>query len=335
MRIRARVATTGEAMAFSLEQSWVWDFWIADDGERFHLFYLHAPRTLGNPDLRHRNARIGHATSLDLVSWTDHGEVLGPGPAGGFDATATWTGCVVRGPDTWYLFYTGSRFLDAVSNANVETIGVATSSDLQTWTKHPVPILSADPRWYETLGTSTWPEEAWRDPWVYRDADGERWHMLLTARATRGPDAGRGVIGHAISTDLLHWEAQPPLSNPQAGFGHLEVPQLVEVDGHRLLVFCCNAPRLANDRAGEVGGIYVAPALGPAGPFAIEQSSRLVSEALYAGRLVQRRDGTWVLLGFEMDEPARRFRGVICDPIPVHWDEGSGTLTVSDPGQRR
>ena len=32
----------------ALPDSWVWDFWTADDGELFHLFYLHAPKSLGN-----------------------------------------------------------------------------------------------------------------------------------------------------------------------------------------------------------------------------------------------------------------------------------------------
>ena len=155
-------------MGFNLADHWVWDFWLADDGERHHLFYLHAPKSLGNPDLRHRNARIGHATSADLRDWTDHGRAFDPGSPGSFDGSATWTGSVVRGPDRlWRMFYTGSRFLSADSNANIEAIGLATSPDLFSWTKRPGPICSADSQWYETLGTSSWPEEAWRDPWVF------------------------------------------------------------------------------------------------------------------------------------------------------------------------
>jgi beta-fructofuranosidase len=316
-------------MAFSLEHSWVWDLWVADDGELFHLYYLHAPRHLGDPELRHRNARIGHATSPDLVTWQNHGPVLVPGGPGTFDESATWTGCVIRGPDgLWRMYYTGARFLSAASMTNIETVGVATSLDLHTWTKLPGPILRADPRWYETLGTSDWPEEAWRDPWVFADPDGTRWHMLITARATDGDVAGRGVIGHAVSADLATWEARPPLSRPQQGFGHLEVPQLVEIDGHRVLLFSCNSPRLSQHRAGQVGGIWVAPAEGPVGPFAIDRSELLVSEELYAGRLVQRRDGNWVLIAFEMGIPGAPFTGRISDPLPVRWDQERGALVL-------
>jgi beta-fructofuranosidase len=190
-------------MTFSLDSHWVWDFWFADDGERFHMFYLHAPKSLGDPHLRHRNARIGRATSTDLVTWQDHGEVLTVGSPGDPDETATWTGSVVRGADgLWRMFYTGSSFPDA-SNTNIETILVATSADLHTWVKDPELVVAADPRWYEKLGDTEFPEEAWRDPWVLADPEGDGWHMLATARSNAGPDdRDRGVIAHATSPDL-------------------------------------------------------------------------------------------------------------------------------------
>ena len=65
-------------MVFALPDHWVWDFWLADDGGLFHLFFLHAPHALADPELRHRNARIGHATSSDLVDWTFHGVAFEP-----------------------------------------------------------------------------------------------------------------------------------------------------------------------------------------------------------------------------------------------------------------
>ena len=46
-------------MTLRLPDHWLWDFWLAEDGEDVHLFFLHAPRSLGNPDLRHSHARIG------------------------------------------------------------------------------------------------------------------------------------------------------------------------------------------------------------------------------------------------------------------------------------
>ena len=317
-------------MAFTLPDSWVWDFWLADDGALFHAFYLHAPRSLGDPDLRHRNARIGHATSPDLVTWQDHGVVVAPGGKDAFDASATWTGSVVRGPDlVWRMFYTGASFRSPDSATNVESIGMATSRDLFTWTKRPGFVLRADPRWYETLGTSSWPEEAWRDPWVFPDPSGNEWHMLVTARANQGDDAGRGVVGHATSADLEEWQVQAPLSAPQQGFGHLEVPQIVEIDGHTMLVFSCDAPRLTNARRGDIGGVWVAPASTPLGPYAIDRLALLIPETHYGGRIVRDRAGRWVLLAFQMKGPDGHFSGGICDPIPLVLDDARGVVTTA------
>ena len=307
-------------MTFELDDHWVWDFWFADDGDTFHLFYLHAPKSLGDPQQRHRNARIGHATSEDLRTWTDLGPVLSPGEPSAFDGTATWTGSVVLGPnDRWYLFYTGSRFLDAESHANIETVGVATSSDLHAWSKQDGPVLAADGPWYERLGDGSWPEEAWRDPWVFADPAGDGWHMLVTARANRGPDSDRGVVGHAVSHDLSSWRPAPPLSEPGAGFEHLEVLQPIETAEGWSVLFSCDTSMLAGSRkvSGETGGVWIAPAAGPAGPFFPEDARLILDERLYSGRIITDRAGRQVLLAFVNQDDDGRFVGTISDPLPV------------------
>ena len=315
-------------MAFSLPDHWVWDFWLADDGETYHLFYLHAPHALGNPDLRHRNARIGHATSRDLVAWQNHGRIFDAGAPGSFDDTATWTGSVVRGPDgQWRLFYTGSRFLSPDSNANIETIGVAVSDDLYTWRKLPGPIAVADPAHYETLGTSAWPEEAFRDPWVFAGDDGQ-WHMLITARANHGAVEVRGVVGHAISADMQSWQVQPPLSAIDGGFAHIEVPQVVEVEGTLHLLFCCDSPKLSGRLAGQMGGIWSVAIASPLGPYPIEKASLLVSQEFYAGRIATDRVGRAVLLAFDNRQVDGVFVGAISDPMPLRLARKADGLPV-------
>lgn len=314
-------------MAFNRSNDWVWDFWLADDGERFHLYYLHAPKSLGNPDLRHRNARIGHATSLDLRDWTDHGRIFDAGPEGSFDGSATWTGSVVRGPDgLWRMFYTGSRFLSPDNNANIETIGLATSADLFTWTKQPGQVLVADATWYETLGTSSWPEEAWRDPWVFQTPD-QLWHMLITARGKTGTEPDRGVLAHAVSTDLLAWQAQPPLSAPGSGFAHLEVFQVVELEGQNHIVFCCDDAKLTGARAGGQGGVWTQPVGAMPSEVDFSKAQLLVDQRLYAGRIAVDRDGSAFLLAFNNVSEDGNFLGGISDPIPVAVGPG-GYLQV-------
>ena len=246
---------------FTLPDSWLWDFWLAEDHGTYHLFFLHASRALHDPDRRHLRAAIGHATSTDLIHWEQVTDALVHGEPGEFDATATWTGSVVQGPDDrWYMFYTGTTATEA---GLIQQIGLATSTDLHHWVKDERnPLVQADARWYETLGgPAPWQDEHWRDPWVFPDPDGNGWHMLITARANTGPLDDRGIVGHAYSTDLLHWQVQPPLSQPGNGFGQLEVFQVEEIDGRHVLIFNCLAGEYSPERhAAGHRGIWVAPA---------------------------------------------------------------------------
>jgi beta-fructofuranosidase len=285
---------------------------------QFHLFYLHAPKSLGNPDLRHRNARIGHATAVDLTTWTAHGLAFDAGMPGSFDGSATWTGSVVRdGSGLWRMLYTGSRFLSPDSVANVETIGVATSHDLFTWTKQHGPICVADARLYETLGTSSWPEEAWRDPWVFRNGNDGVWHMLITARAKDGTEPDRGVMAHATSPNLDRWTVQPALSASGSGFAHLEVFQVVEVDGQNHIIFCCDTAKLCGARMGQTGGVWSMPVGVMPAMVDFSKARLLVDERLYAGRIATDRQGRPWLLAFNNVTADGQFLGGVSDPIAV------------------
>ena len=219
-------------MALRLPEHWLWDFWFAQDGDDVHVFYLQAPRALGDPDLRHHHATVGHAVTRDLRTWRVLPDALGPGPAGAFDDLATWTGSVLRHDGRWLLAYTG---VARAEEGRVQRIGLASSDDLLTWRREGL-ALAADPRWYDD-GPAPSGEVHWRDPWLALDEDGRRVHMLITARARTGPADARGVVGHAWSDDLRSWEAGPPLSAP-GEFAQLEVPQLVHVGGAWRIVFC-------------------------------------------------------------------------------------------------
>ena len=56
-------------MALKYSDRWVWDFWLLEDKDDYHIFYLQAPRALIDERLRHFNATIGHAVSKDLTNW--------------------------------------------------------------------------------------------------------------------------------------------------------------------------------------------------------------------------------------------------------------------------
>lgn len=306
---------------FDLPGSWVWDFWFADDGEQYHLFFLYASRALHDPEARHYRASIGHAVSTDLEHWTQVEDALVRSDAPAFDDLATWTGSVVRHPDgTWFMFYTGSSL--APNGKNIQRIGYATSPDLRVWTKSGRPVLEARAPWYEKLSSGAWHDEAFRDPWVFADPTGDGWHMLITARSAEGPVDGRGVVGHAWSPDLRTWELREPLSAPSAaGFGQLEVLQVAVVDERPVLIFSCLGEHATSIHRAQGGGTWAVSANSVLGPFDIEAASPLTDESLYVGRLLQRRtDGRWMLFAFRNAGDDGAFVGGITDPMPVEWE---------------
>ena len=303
-------------MGLRIEDKWVWDFWLTTDEDRYHVFYLQAPRSLVDPDLRHVNATVGHAISEDLVTWETGPDALGPGPAGSWDGTATWTGSVIAKDDRWHMFYTGASIHDGVVT---QQIGSAVSTDLTTWIKRSQPLMTADSRWYETHGSHEWFEEAWRDPWVFQGPDG-LYHALITARVNHGPPDGRGVVGHAISPDLEEWEVAPPLSDT-GEFGHVEVTQLVHLEDRYLLVFSCQQAHISERRRSRVrhestDATYALEVDSPLGPYRLGEAKPVLSADYYSGRLVQTLDGEWVWLAFRSLDATGHFLGELSDPIP-------------------
>jgi beta-fructofuranosidase len=315
-----------------LDDLWVWDSWIADDGDRYHLYFLQAPRSLGDPGARHTHATVGHAVSADLVTWDYLGQCLGPAEAGRgrFDDLAIWTGSVVADSDRWRMFYT------AISTAGHhiydQRIGSATSADLHHWERDEDAALVADRRWYKTLAAfpspTTGPDlehssETWRDPFVIADPDGDGWHMLFTARSVVAGTNDDGVIGHARSRDLRTWTLEPPLTAPHTGFGQLEVLQSRQVDGRWVLVFTCHPQEMTQERRARTGDYctWSVPGEGPLGPWDIDRARPFTAEKdLFAAPLVQQRDGTWAFVGFRNLEPYGQDGFEIIDPIAVRLD---------------
>lgn len=318
------------AVALQLADKWVWDFWLVESEDRFHIFYLQAPKSVGDPDLRHWNASIGHAISDDLVDWEVATDAMAPGEPGTWDDRATWTGSIIEHDGTWHLFYTGTSTREG---GLVQRIGVATSEDLMTWRRHRAgPLIEADRRWYEKLDDGHWHDEAWRDPWVFRHGDG--WfHATITARSNEGDADNRGVVAHARSRDLRSWEVLPPITTTD-GFGQLEVSQVLPYGEDWYLVFCSDLSTQSPERRadGPGTGTYYLRSRNPFGPFELAQARPLSADrrgSSYAGRLVDRGDQGLFLLRWEWEGDDGSFRGVISDPIPVSRS-GDGELELMD-----
>jgi beta-fructofuranosidase len=308
-----------------LPEEWVWDSWVADDGDRYHLFFLRAARALRDAQLRHTASRIGHATSTDLTRWDVHDDALAPA-AGSWDDLALWTGSVARGDEgIWRLYYSAlstSRGL----GVRDQRIGMAESDDLFTWRRvGDEPLVAPNPRRYVTLEQDSAASETWRDPFVFKDPGGDGWHMLITARATGAPRFRDGVLAHARSADMRAWELLPPISEPGTGFGELEVSQVRIVDGRPVLVFTCHPDQQSADQLSRFGRFCTWSAAGEslAGPWDLGRARPFQGEPmLSAAPLIQRRDGSWALLGFRNLEPDMQAELEIVDPIPVELRDG-------------
>jgi len=303
-------------MALRLPDRWVWDSWYIKENDVYHAFYLTASRGLLDPERRHRNPSVGHAISRDLVNWEVLPDALCPGDSPAWDSWTTWTGSVVLGDDgLWWMFYTGSSREDG---GDVQRIGAATSTDLIVWEKHPDnPLVEADSRWYETLEGGNWHDQAWRDPWVFKRDD--EWQMLITARRNEGEKFQRGTIGLATSKDLNSWQVKPPIGLTDSQFGQLEVLQIEQVNGKDVLLFCCGARELSNERPekeGKKDGVYSIVIQGDVNNVNLAESEFFPDETLYAARLIETPTNGWALIGFRNIVDGR-FVGELCDPIPV------------------
>lgn len=299
----------------SRENEWVWDSWFVVDNDQLHAFYLMAPKSLGDPDLRHVNAKVGHSVSVDARHWTHLPDVFGPSEGDEFDNLAIWTGSIIKESGLWHFFFTG---INRETREGVQKLGHATSHDLVSWSRQSTgPILQADAP-YATTATSTDGKEHFRDPWVF--FHGGEWHMLVTSTDLDG----WGTVGHATSGNLTDWHLHPALVQ-NSHLRQIEVTQTISIEGSWVLIFCMGPTDIERDGVTKAFGTYSMPAHGPAGPFEIEKTELLI-DGVYAARVVEFRGETF-LLGFLGTAEPDGFLGAISDPVPVRLTD-RGTLSV-------
>lgn len=312
---------------FIPEQHYLWDFWLVspqewrDQHALYHLFYLQAPRSLHDPNLRHGMATVGHAVSHDLRHWVHRGTVLEAGSPGSWDDRAIWTGSVTIRDGLAYMFYTA---LGKAEQTPVQRIGLAISSDLVHWERHPDnPLLEVDTRWYEPQSAEHGGTQTWRDPHVVYASEEQAYYMFFSARTNEGSLDGRAVIGLARSTNLLSWKILPPVSI-SGDFTEMEVPQVVALNGRYYLLFCATRHATAHESPSEARGwigthYLVADTL--TGPYRPLTNEPLVADAAgtyYAGKLVQGSAGTHVFMAWRQWDEEGNFCGGLSDPAMVH-----------------
>jgi beta-fructofuranosidase len=196
---------------------------IVHDGQRYHLFFQHAPDHLS----WHPALDWGHAVSDDLVGWQELPPAITPGPAD----MGCWSGSVVFAADgTPVMFYTSPLEHDWKHGRIVVADG---SPDLATWTRRPGgPLIDGPP---PGLGLFDF-----RDPQVRREGNG--WAMVVGA----GQQGTGGVVVQYRSPYLCRWSydgllaTHDPVMVAAAAGGEVgpvwECPQFVAIDGCWVLI---------------------------------------------------------------------------------------------------
>jgi len=164
-------------------------------GGQYHLFFQKNP--FG--PFWHQ-IHWGHWTSPDMVHWRELPMALAPeddtlAPDGIWSGSATY-----RKDGTPMLFFTaGNDSAPVRERSAVAWPKNPADPELVQWQKHPVPVTVQE----EGNGS----KGDFRDPFVFRDEEGDRWFQLVASR-----EPGRS--GTALvyeSTDLMNWKARGPL----------------------------------------------------------------------------------------------------------------------------
>lgn len=174
---------------------YVTDFCITRHQGVFHLFHIRGERWTW--PVGYHEIDLGHAISEDLRRWTPQKPVVPVGPPGEWDEAGVWAPDVIEVDGTYYLYYTGA---DEKRN---QKIGLATSTDLMRWRKHPHNPVIVPGRW------SDWERgegNAGRDGMIFHDRKRACYFMYYTATLADG----RPCIALARSADLVNWEDLGP-----------------------------------------------------------------------------------------------------------------------------
>ncbi len=170
-----------------------WDFdsvarpYVIFDGSTYRMWY---GRACSSPC----GESVGYATSADGIAWTKHlgNPVLTPGES--WDSGDVQVGSVLYDGSTYRMWYMGTTGFQ-----ENHKIGLATSTDGVSWTRHPNNPVISSPSW----------ATAYSDPYVVLK-DGIYW-MYFIGFAQCGVTDGlvHWCVGLATSTDGVNWALYP------------------------------------------------------------------------------------------------------------------------------
>ena len=214
-------------MLYHPKNKYVWDAWYLPVGEKIHVFHLQIA-----PPFHFSNFEpMAHAVSTNLLDWQGMPDILTPGDeCPPKENRQCWTGCALWHDNRCWLFYT-MRGTESKFGDNGQAIGLATSEDSITFTRHPNnPVIAPDGKYYADENEPGAVAVDFRDAVILPAPQGG-WLAYFAAQTPQTADApSRSVIGAAKSKDLTHWVLLPPVFTAKRQ-AVVEVPDVFFMDG--------------------------------------------------------------------------------------------------------
>lgn len=328
-------------MAFEPDGKYAWDLWFAHDGKMQHIFYLQAPKeeSDNNPDNRHNLSSVGHGIIQNnkIVCQSSSSVFEASTADNTWDNLSIWTGSIIKDPHSkqYLMFYTARSKEDKPVELPHETIrkqqiGLATSSDLNAWARHPKSIetpIIPNPGNSNHLDAVTF-----RDPFVFQL--GSQFYCLITGKLEPNEkfdiasyDQG-GCIVVLTSDDLYDWsQSEPQIMVASRHYTQMEVPQLFsKTEGdikYYYLIFCAQVKDVTEFRRNIVSeqecqsGTYILKSEPMEKDskelpyFSNKSQAKILTPGLYAGRVLDPENENPTIYGFKIDPRGGDYLGGI------------------------
>ncbi|MCB0187847.1 MAG: family 43 glycosylhydrolase, partial [Caldilineaceae bacterium] len=297
---------------------YVTDFCIVKRDNLYHLFHIRGERWTW--PVGYRELDLGHATSTDLRTWTPHAPVLPAGPVGAWDECGNWAPDIIEVDGIYYCYYTGS------DTNNNQAIGLATSTDLFHWEKHPANPVVVPGDWSDiALGKDV----AGRDAMVFHDSPNGRYLLYYTATMADG----RACLAVSESTDLVQWrDLGPTYIEEDRTYNRLESAYLVEHEARFYLFYSAKGgPKSKGSPATAYPHFDIVYQIGetPLGPWHKPLNHALLTEATCASEHPTFDGTTYMLYIIQEEIEGIWGASVLSDPKRIVWQD-DGTVQVHE-----
>jgi beta-fructofuranosidase len=294
---------------------WVGDIMPYYDNGVFHIFFLHDAQIKPGGEGFHP---IHKFESQNLVDFTYQGEMIPYGSTNEPDF-AIGTGSPVKVGDTYYFYYTGHNGNSGfVQNNPRESVLLATSTDLENWTKQKDFKITAPTGYYDF---------DFRDPHVfYNSEESEYWMIISTQTSARKAVA----LLYTTQDPTTHqWELQEPIytTTEEENYLMLECVDMFRMGDYWYMLFSENW----NEKA-----THYRISTSSKGPWITPEIDVMDGEFLYAAKTAADGDNRY-LFGWTARRSPENNRGnkEWAGNMVIHQltQESDGTLGVKIPDQ--